>query len=203
MSIKRFRVKTAAVAALALLSVGGMAAAAFGLAPASAGRAAPPATSAPGGQAGHARGNAAEATTSQGPPAAAGRDIQVSGKPGDHATGPDASGAARHGLCQAWLAGQGDAHDRRVEAAAFQALAAAAGGADQVPAFCQADADASAEPGRQTAPPSRAPKIPPPASRPVERPGPGKRPGRAADDQLTRIPVTTAPPGSFFFGEAR
>ena len=38
MSIKRFRVKTAAVAALALLSVGGMAAAAFGLAPASAGR---------------------------------------------------------------------------------------------------------------------------------------------------------------------
>jgi hypothetical protein len=40
MSIRRFRVKTAAVAALALLSVGGMAAAAFGLAPASAGRAA-------------------------------------------------------------------------------------------------------------------------------------------------------------------
>ena len=47
MSIKRLRVKTAAVAALAMLSVGGLAAAAFGLAPASAGRAAPPATSTP------------------------------------------------------------------------------------------------------------------------------------------------------------
>jgi hypothetical protein len=177
MSIKRLRVKTAAVAALAVLSVGGMAAAAFGLAPASAGRAAPSAASTPGGQAAHARGNAAEATTTQGPPAAAARDTQVSAKPGDHATGPDASGAARHGLCQAWLAGHGDAHGRRMDAVAFQALAAAAGGADQVPAFCQADADASAEPGRQTAPPSRAPKTPPPASGPVERPDQGNGQG--------------------------
>jgi hypothetical protein len=178
MSIKRFRVKTAAVAALAVLSVGGMAAAASGLAPASAGRAAPSAASTPGAQLAHARGDAAEAITTHGPPAAAARDTQVSAKPGDHATGPDASGAARDGLCQAWRAGEGAAHGRPMDAVAFQALAAAAGGADQVPAFCQADTDASAEPGRrQTAPPSRAPKTPPPASRPVERPDQGNGQG--------------------------
>jgi hypothetical protein len=110
----------------------------------------------------------------QGAPAAAADDTQVSGKPGDHATGPDASGTAGHGLCQAWLAGEGDAHGKRMEAAAFQAVVAAAGGADQVPAFCQADVGASGEPGRrQAAPPSRAPKTPPPASGPVERPDQG------------------------------
>jgi hypothetical protein len=173
MSIKRFRVKTAAVAALAMLSVGGMAAAASGLAPASLGRAAPAAASTPAGQLAHARGNAA-ATVTQGAPAAAARDVPVSAKPGDRATGPDASGAARDGLCQAWLAGEGDAHGRRMDAVAFQALAAAAGGADQVPAFCQADVDASTEAGRrQAAPPSRAPKTPPPASGPAERPDQG------------------------------
>jgi hypothetical protein len=118
MSIKRFRVKTAAMAGLAMLSVGGMAAAASGLAPASAGRAAPPATRTPGGQAAHARGNAAAATMTHGAPAAA-------------------------------------------------------GGADQIPAFCQADTGASSEPERQAAPPSRAPKTPPPASGPVERPDQG------------------------------
>jgi hypothetical protein len=172
MSIKRIRVKTAAMAGLAMLSVGGMAAAASGLA--SAGRAAPPLTRTPGDQGAHARGNAAAATMTDGAPAAAARDIPVSAKPGDRAPGPDASGAARHGLCQAWLAGEGEAHGRRMDAVAFQALAAAAGGADQVPAFCQADAGASSEPERrQAAPPSRAPKTPPPASGPVERPDQG------------------------------
>jgi hypothetical protein len=66
-----------------------------------------------------------------------------------------ASGSARNGLCQAWLAGQGDVHGQRAEAPAFQALAAAAGGADQVAAYCKADTDASAKQERRpVAPPT-------------------------------------------------
>jgi hypothetical protein len=93
----------------------------------------------------------------------------------DHATGPDASGAARHGLCQAWNAGQGDDHGRRADTPAFQALAAAAGGADQVPAYCQADSGASARPERPQAGSSgggAAPKTPP-TTGPPDQPGQG------------------------------
>jgi hypothetical protein len=58
-------------------------------------------------------------------------------------------------LCQAWLAGQGDVHGQRAEATAFQALAAAAGGADQVAAKCNADTDATANQERRpVAPPA-------------------------------------------------
>src|SRR5215212_1229941 len=60
MPSKFLRVKTAAVAALALLSIGGVAAAATGLAPASAERAARQASPrTPDGQVGHARGEVA------------------------------------------------------------------------------------------------------------------------------------------------
>ena len=50
--------------------------------------------------------------------------------------GPDATGAARAGLCRAWQAGQGADHGRKLDAVAFQALTNAAGGADQVAAYC-------------------------------------------------------------------
>jgi hypothetical protein len=155
MPSKFLGVRTAAVAGLALLSIGGVAAAATGLVPASAERAArqaPPRT--PDGQVGHAQGEAA--TLIHRPDGATG-DSSTSGKSSDHATGPDASGAARHGLCQAWLAGQGDEHGKRADSTAFQALAAAAGGADQVPAYCQADADASATHGQRPAAPPESP----------------------------------------------
>ena len=53
--------------------------------------------------------------------------------PGAHSTGPDASGPAAYGLCQAYLAG-GLHHDGNPPA---QALAAAAGGADKVTDYCE------------------------------------------------------------------
>jgi hypothetical protein len=165
MPSKFLRVKTAAVAGLALLSIGGVAAAA-GLAPASAERAAKPASPrTPDGQVGHAQGEAA--TLTHRPEGAGAANGSTSDKPSDHATGPDASGAARHGLCQAWLAGQGDEHGKRVDSTAFQALATAAGGADQVPAYCQADADASAAHGQPPGKPA------PPTTGPPEDPGHG------------------------------
>jgi hypothetical protein len=165
------RVRTAAVAGLATLSLGGVAAAATGLASAEpAASAASSRTS--GGQVAHAQGDAA--AKPHDPNAAAATRSSAPDKPSDHATGPDASGAARHGLCQAWFAGQGDDHGRRMDAPAFQALAAAAGGADQVPAYCQAELGASATHGRRpAAPPGSAPVKQSPPTGPPERPGQG------------------------------
>jgi hypothetical protein len=54
------------------------------------------------------------------------------------ALGPDATGPAMNGLCQAWRSGQGTANGKRMAATAFEALAKAAGGADKVSAYCQA-----------------------------------------------------------------
>jgi hypothetical protein len=170
MPSKFLRVKTAAVAGLALLSIGGAAAAATGLAPASAERAATQASPrTPDGQVGHAQGEAA--TLIHRPEGAAAANSSTSDKSSDHATGPDASGAARHGLCQAWLAGQGDEHGKREDSTAFQALAAAAGGADQVPAYCQAESDASAARGQPSGKPA------PPTTGPPEDPGHGNGQG--------------------------
>src|SRR5215218_2236261 len=168
MPSKFLRVKTAAVAGLTLLSIGGVAAAATALAPASAERAATQASPrTPDGQVGHAQGEAA--TLIHRPEGAAAANSSTSDKPSDHPTGPDASGAARHGLCQAWLAGQGDEHGKREDSTAFQALAAAAGGADRVPAYCQADTDASAAHGQPPADPPARPA--PPTTGPPEDPG--------------------------------
>ena len=169
MPSKFLRVKTAAVAGLALLSIGG-AAAATGLAPASAERAAMSASPrTPAGQVGHAHGEAA--TLIHRPEGSGAANSSTSDKSSDHATGPDASGAARHGLCQAWSAGRGDENGQRADSTAFQALAAAAGGADQVPAYCQAESDASAAHGQPPADPPARPS--PPTTGPPEDPGNG------------------------------
>ena len=45
---------------------------------------------------------------------------------------------AEHGLCRAWQAGKGGEHGKREDSTAFRALAAAAGGADKIAAYCQA-----------------------------------------------------------------
>jgi hypothetical protein len=94
------------------------------------------------------------------------------------AVGPDASGAARAGLCRAWQAGQGADQGRRMDAVAFQALVDAAGGADKVAAYCEdVTAGASADAGGQgqASPPSvSAPPatVSPPSSGPPADPGP-------------------------------
>jgi hypothetical protein len=173
---KLLRVKTVAVAGLTLLSIGGVAAAATGLAPTSAERtvtSASPHT--PDGQVGHAQGEAA--TLIHRPDAASATNGSTAGKSSDQAAGPDASGAARHGLCQAWSAGQGDENGKRADSTAFQALAAAAGGADQVDAYCQADADASATHGQRPAAP--------PSTRPAQPPGGGHEHGNDSNGPPT------------------
>jgi hypothetical protein len=95
------------------------------------------------------------------------------------AMGPDATAAARAGLCRAWQAGQGADNGRLAEAVAFQALAAAAGGADNIAAYCEdvtADADShgqglgqAASPPSVSAPPTT---VSPPSSGPPTDPGP-------------------------------
>ena len=172
MPSKLLRVRTAAVAGLAALSLGGVAAATTGLAPAAAERAiqAPPGTS--GGHAASAHGEAASTVHD----ADAATANSSAGKSSDHATGPDASGAARRGLCRAWLAGQGDGHGRRADAPAFQALAAAAGGADHIADYCEADASASAtHRQRPAAPPGKGQvKTSPPTTGPPNGNGNGQ-----------------------------
>jgi hypothetical protein len=108
---KLVSVKAAAALLAALLSIGGVAAAATGLLP---GQAEPAADQAP-------------STTGAG---AAGHDVGA-------AAVTVLDGAAKGGLCQAWQAGQGTDHGRRGESPAFRALAVAAGGADNVAAYCE------------------------------------------------------------------
>jgi hypothetical protein len=178
MPSKLLQGRTATVAALTLLSIGAMAAAASALASASAERAATSASSrASRGQAAHEIGDAAAKT--HGPNAVAASNSSGPDKPSDHVAGPDASGAAKHGLCQAWSAGQGDDHGKRADAPPFQALAAAAGGADHVAAYCAAElGDAAAHGERPAAPGGRAPKrTTPPTTGPPEDPGKGNGQG--------------------------
>ena len=74
-----------------------------------------------------------------------------------HAVGPDAAGSAALGLCRAWSAGQGGQHGKKLDAAAFAALAKAAGGSDQVAGFCaQLTASTPAASGQGGAPASPA-----------------------------------------------
>jgi hypothetical protein len=92
------------------------------------------------------------------------------------AVGPDATAAARAGLCRAWQAGQGANNGRRADSVAFQALAAAAGGADHTAAYCEdvtAGADShgqgQASPPSVSTPPT---SVSPPSSGPPADPGP-------------------------------
>ncbi|HEX8858408.1 MAG TPA: hypothetical protein VGC06_04810 [Actinomycetes bacterium] len=67
---------------------------------------------------------------------------------GHHPTGPDATGAAKAGLCRAWAAGQGGENGKKFDATAFQALAEAAGGAGRIAEYC-ADVISSGGHGQQ------------------------------------------------------
>jgi hypothetical protein len=178
MPSKLLQGRTAAVAALALLSIGAMAAGASALASAAAERAATSASSRVShSQVAHATGDAAAKT--HGPSAATVTNSSGPDKPSDHVAGPDASGAAKHGLCQAWSAGQGDDHGKRADAPAFQVLAAAAGGADQVAAYCEAELGDAAAHGERPAAPAggSAKRTTPPTTGPPEDPGKGNGQG--------------------------
>jgi hypothetical protein len=72
-----------------------------------------------------------------------------------NATGPDATGPAARGLCRAWSAGQGGQHGKKLDAVAFAALAKAAGGSDQVAAYCaKVTASTPADAGQQGSAPA-------------------------------------------------
>jgi hypothetical protein len=170
---KVFTMKAAAAALVAVLSIGGIAAAATGLLPDQASPVADKAAATTADAAGHGLGKAAVANTGGTAPAGS-----TDGQGRESAVGPDASGAARAGLCRAWQAGQGGDHGRRMDSVAFQALVTAAGGADKVAAYCEdVAAGASAEdhgkgqgsPPSVSAPPTT---VAPPSSGPPADPGP-------------------------------
>jgi hypothetical protein len=155
---KRFGVKAAVVAVAAVLTIGGVAAAATGVLPGSAHRATDPASAS-------SRGRSA-ADTRQGTtgPDASGPASSATTRQRGAAIGPDASGPARHGLCRAWLAGNGGQHGKKDDSTAFRALARAAGGADKIAAYCRAgSAGRSAGHGRQDPPPTTNPAADPPS----------------------------------------
>jgi hypothetical protein len=170
---KVLTIKAAAAALVAVLSIGGVAAAAGGLLP---DQASPVAQQAP------ATTGADAAAHGLGPAAAnlggAANAGLAAGQGRASAVGPDATGAARAGLCRAWQAGQGADHGRRMDAVAFQALAEAAGGADHIAAYCQdvaAGASADANGQSQASPPSVSTpptSVTPPSSGPPADPGP-------------------------------
>jgi hypothetical protein len=156
----------------AVLSIGGVAAA-TGLLPDQASPVADQATASTGGDAA-AQGLGKAAAANLGGTAQTG---SAEGQGRVSAAGPEATGAARAGLCRAWQAGQGADYGHKADAVAFQALAEAAGGADNIAAYCQdVAAGSSADAHRQnpTSPPSvSAPptSVSPPSSGPPADPG--------------------------------
>ena len=171
---KVFTMKAAAAALVAVLSIGGVAVAATGLLPDQASSVAdrvPDTTGAD--AAAHALGKAAAANLG-----GSAQTGSAGGQGRESAVGPDATGAAQAGLCRAWQAGQGTDNDARMDSVAFQALAEAAGGADNIAAYCEdVAASGSADAHRQNpaSPPSgSAPptSVSPPSSGPPTDPGP-------------------------------
>jgi hypothetical protein len=171
---KFLTMKAAAAALVAALSLGGVAAAAGGLLPDQASPVADQAPATTGADAA-AQGLGKAAAANLGGAADA-RSADGQGRAS--AVGPDASAAARAGLCRAWQAGQGADHGQKADSVAFQALVEAARGADNIAAYCQdltAGSSADAHGNSQASPPSvSAPptSVTPPSSGPPADPGP-------------------------------
>ncbi len=108
-------------------------------------------------------------------------------------TGPDATGSAKQGLCQAWQSGEGGDNGKKDDSTAFKALAAAAGGADKVADFCK-DVMKDAGDHAQGAPPATTPD-----HAPSTHPGPGsgdngQAPGAGSSGSGQGVPASTGPP---------
>ena len=100
------------------------------------------------------------------------------GQEGASAVGPDATAAARAGLCRAWQAGKGSDNGSRADAPAFQALATAAGGADNIAGYCaDVTAGSASDHGQGQASPPSASRPTTPVSPPSSGPPPGADPG--------------------------
>jgi hypothetical protein len=192
---KVLTMKAAAAALVAALSLGGVAAAASGLLPDQASPVADQAPATTGADAAtHGLGQAAAAANLGG----SARAGSAAGQDRASAVGPDVTGAARAGLCRAWQAGQGADHGRRMDSVAFQALVEAAGGADQVAAYCQdvtpgssagAQGQGQASPPSVSAPPT---SISPPSSGPPVDPDPPASTGPGGHGQGGPPTTTTS-----------
>jgi hypothetical protein len=68
--------------------------------------------------------------------------------------GPDATGPARYGLCNAYTSGQGTTNGGKADSVAFQALASAAGGAGNIAAYCASATPGGNAPHGQNSPPA-------------------------------------------------
>jgi hypothetical protein len=189
---KILTMKAAAAALVAALSIGGVAAAAGGLLPDQASPVADQTPATTGADAA-AQGLGKAAAANLGGAADAG---SADGQGRAAAVGPDAAAVARVGLCRAWQAGQGADHGQKADSVAFQALVKAAGGADNITAYCQdvaAGGSADAHGNSQASPPSvSAPStsVSPPSGGPPADPGPPASTGPGGHGQGG--PPTTA-----------
>ena len=135
MLVRLLTVKVAVATFTGALLVGGVAAAATGSLPDAAQRMAHSIVgAAPAPAQGQEVGDAAKAGSQGGQAADASGDHSQAGA---HSTGPDLSKIDKAGLCNAYMAGKGGVNGGKFDAAAFQALERAAGGADKVADFCK------------------------------------------------------------------
>lgn len=74
-----------------------------------------------------------------------------------HPAEPAAAGSAAQGLCRAWSAGQGGQRGSKLDASAFAALTKAAGGTNQIAAYCAQVTASRPDGAGQGAPPSSLP----------------------------------------------
>jgi hypothetical protein len=94
-------------------------------------------------------------------PAAAGPTAAPKGPTGSTAPGSGSKGAGplagpeKEGLCKAFLASQDKEHPKKMEAAAFERLAEAAGGEDRIPAYCDGTRPGGPKPKDQDPPPGQ------------------------------------------------
>ncbi len=136
MLVKLLTVKAVAAVFTGALLVGGVAAAATGSLPDAAQRIAHSVVDAAPDPGDKARGqdiaDAAKASQAD----SQGQSTE-NGQAGSGATGPDLTKIDKTGLCTAYMAGQGATQGGKYDAAAFQALERAAGGADKVADFCK------------------------------------------------------------------
>jgi hypothetical protein len=119
--------------------------------------------------------------------------------PATPGSGP-AAGSKVKGLCQAYVAGTGDEQGKKLDAAAFEALARAAGGADRIPAYCQeVDPDSPERSGREPGPqeqPGDRQHGGPPASTRQGNPGHGGPPPSSNAGNPGQEPPDTRPHAS-------
>jgi hypothetical protein len=194
-SRRRRRVGLAAVAVVGALVTGGAAGAATGHLPASMRDAARTIVDAVGGgepsTPTHAGAPPPSATPSSasGGVGRAGQGAVSTGRGAGLAGRGSVAGSDLKGLCRAYLAGKGGEQGKKLDAAAFQALAAAAGGADRIDAWCQeAITDRPGNP--QKPPEEKQPGGPPTSSGQGNGGGNGPPPSSNGADPEQGPPVT-------------